>query len=399
MLGLLLASWVRAEEPAPPPKAAAEPEIAGPRELPTTTEAADGLYVEFGKGVPLTTPGSPFSLVLRGRVQMRASARGNDAGLASPPDLAFLVRRARLVLLGDIAEHDLQLYLQLGLAAGDMEADHPIPLRDAVVTWTRWPNASVRFGQMKVPFSRQRLVSSSALQLVDRSDVNAELNLDRDAGLQLYSNDLFGLDRRVHYALGVYGGDGRNRASTGTGLLYVARLQIQPLGGFDDVLTEADLSRARVPRLSFGASAAYNQQTPRGRSTHGALLESRHDLGHLAADGIFKWGGWSLQGEALARLRLEDPLPEDAEAPAAGWGAMAQTGFVFANGVELAGRYTALRGLDPAPSLAERDQVQVAVGRYLVRHDLKIQLDSGVSWGEGLVGMVPDARMQLQVFF
>ncbi len=382
----------------------AEPAMALPgpsvARLPVADEKVDGLYVEFGRGVPLTPADSSFSLVLRGRLQLRAGYAGAE-GPADEPDLNFQVRRARLVLLGDVEDRDLQLYLQLGFAPGDLEPDYEVPLRDAVVSWTRSRDLSVRVGQMKVPFSRQRLVSSSALQFADRAEVNAQLNLDRDVGLQLYSNDLFGWDHRLAYQVGVYGGDGRNRVSTGLGLLYVARVQFQPFGGFDDVFTEADLKRSPRPRLSLGAAGAVNDDTPRSRSTHGTVFEEGHDLAHGAADLLFKWRGWSVQSEALWRGRLQ-ALPAEARpetAPRVGWGWMVQTGYLTAGGTEIAGRFTVLEGADDPVALLSRQQAHAALGRYLLAHDLKVQGDFGLTWQPEAFEPVPEARVQLQLFF
>ena len=152
---------------------------------------ADGLEVDFGRGVRLFSADKSFSLTLRGRVQLLASGSFRDDP-EHPRDLGFAVRRARLLITGDLPQHDLLLYLQLGLGPSDIEGELPVPLRDWVVAWTRLPSLSLRAGQMKVPYSRERIMSSSALEFVDRTIVNAELNLDRDIGLQLYSNDLGG---------------------------------------------------------------------------------------------------------------------------------------------------------------------------------------------------------------
>lgn len=357
---------------------------------------ADGLYVELGRGIPLTDPGDPFELVLRGRLQVRATVAGNaDA----PPDLTAEVRRARLVLLGQAREVPLAVYIQLGVGPSDLEDDLPVPLRDGVLTWNPARDLNVRVGQMKVPFSRQRVVSSSALQFVDRSVVNAELNLDRDMGIQAYANDLFGWDGRLTWQIGAYGGDGRNRPNTGTGLLIVGRLQIQPLGAFDDVNNEADLVRSRRLRVSLGAAAARNQDSFRARSTHGALLDGRFTMHHGAVDLLAKWRGWALQSEAISRVVVDGEPGADDASPTSGWGVMAQLGHVLPSRWELAARYAHLGGLNgQGPALGDREEVQGAVGHYFARHDFKVQGDLGVTWTEAAVP-TPTGRLQVQVFF
>ncbi|TVR04525.1 MAG: hypothetical protein EA398_01870 [Deltaproteobacteria bacterium] len=378
------------------------------RTLPEATIAADGLYVEFGRGVRMVSDDEDFGLTLRGRVQTRATWRDREGEDA---DILFKVRRARMVLLGDLPEQSLSLYIQLGLGSSDIERDNPIPLRDAVVTWTGLRDASVRAGQMKVPFSRERMISSSALQLADRSAVNAELSLDRDVGLQVYSSDLFGLGQRLGYQLGVFGGEGRNRAAAGTGLLYAGRLQVQPLGAFPDAMLEADLSRSPVPRLSLGVAGGYNVETRRARSTHGAFLEDgwAFDTLHAAADLMFKWRGLSVQAETIWRDARNPRRPHDLEEdedepgpplPRTGLGWFVQLGWVGPTGMELSGRVSEVRPLaDDESALVTSREFTLGAGRYMRNHDLKLQADYTLALtGDGDVAG-HEARLQMQFFF
>ncbi|MCB9669123.1 MAG: hypothetical protein H6734_06610 [Alphaproteobacteria bacterium] len=373
--------------------------------LPKVSSDADALDVAFGDGIPLTRPGAPVEVLLRSRVQLRASVR--TPGVDDLADIAFQVRRARLVLRAKVPDDHLDLYLQFGLGPSDVEGDAPFPLRDWVVTWNRASFASVRLGQMKVPFTRERLISSSALQLVDRSAVNAELNLDRDIGAQVYSNDLVG-DGHVTYQLGIYQGEGRNRLNDGTGLLYVGRVQLQPFGGFEGSLTEADLTREDRLRVSFGAAIAHDDRARRTRATHGHLLEGRYDTDHASVDVMLKWRGWSLQAEGASRQVRVDTAPPDGveeDAPTDAVGAMAQLGHVLASGYEVAGRVAMLtgipEGLNPHTTLRTGT---LAFGRYLHAHDLKLQADAtALLPGETLEAALDapgfEGRVQLQVYF
>lgn len=143
----------------------------------------------FGEGLRATFDDGDWSLEVRGRVQLQAALVAPDDGGAA---LDFLARRARLTFRGKLGHEHVEYNVQLGLAPRDMEPELLVPLRDAQVAWTGWRDLSIRAGVQKVPWSRERVMSSGALQLVDRSIVNAELNLDRDNGVQLYSRDLFG---------------------------------------------------------------------------------------------------------------------------------------------------------------------------------------------------------------
>jgi len=383
--------------------------------IPDQTEvidpAAEGLYVEFGRGVRLSGNDDRFALTIRGRVQTRATWRSNprEPGVVEeeqpePRDIFFEVRRARLVLLGDLPDQNLQLYLQLGLSSGDLDNERPVPLRDAVVTWTPLRDLNVRVGQMKVNYSRERVISSSALQFADRTIVNAEFNLDRDIGMQLFSNDLFGLGGRLAWQLGVYNGDGRNRAGTGTGLLYVARLQFNPTGAFPDALVEADLSRSRRARLSLGVTGARHPRAERERTNQGALIETGPTgATHLGADLLLKVAGFSLQSEWLSRTfdtaTVFFDQPDPPAGPRVGMGAFVQAGYVFRRGLEIAARYARIWPGNDNSALVVRDSPAVALGQYFLRHDLKLQADYSLVFSEDRPDPVRELRIQLQFFF
>lgn len=374
--------------------------------LPQVEEAASGLYVEFGRGVQLRDESGDFKLTLRGRLQSQLTLRSAEEEAADPVDVTFQVRRARLVFLGELERHDLELYIQLGVGPNDVERGAEVPLRDGVITWSGARDASLRFGQMKVPFNRERLVSSSALQMVDRSLSNAELNLDRDVGVQVFSQDLAGIQGLLGYQLGVYGGEGRNRVGEGAGLLYVGRLQINPLGPFADTLVEADLKRLPTPRLSLGLAGGYQQDAARERATTGADYpdDVRFNLVHAAADLLFKWSGLSLQVEAITRLspspvrhRLDAAgLPLEVRARA-GAGFMAQAGYLWPSGLEASARWSEVRPLGRSALVTTREG-HLGLGYYFNAHNLKLQSDYGLRL-EDAADPRHEGRVQVQFYF
>lgn len=122
--------------------------------------------VGLGRGVTIRTVDDDASLNIRARIQVRATAIHNPPG-TSDDTSELLIRRARLVFQGNARGPSLTYYLQLSFSNLDNEADLRLPLRDAYMTWSGARDLNVRVGQMKVPFSRQRVVSSSALQMVD----------------------------------------------------------------------------------------------------------------------------------------------------------------------------------------------------------------------------------------
>ncbi|MFN7696913.1 MAG: porin [Deltaproteobacteria bacterium] len=417
-------AWVT-DPPATAPESVAA-ELAAPspgpvQATPAEPEGADAtppVVAAWGRGLTFHADDDRFSLQIRGRIQLQGFVE-SGVSASDPASVDFMIRRARLVFRGHLLSADLEYYVQLGLAPRDMEPDLLVPVRDANIAWTAIRDLNLRVGVMKTPWNRERVISSSALQLVDRSIVNAELSLDRDNGVQIYSNDLFGLGGYLGYQLGVFGGDGRLRVNNDLGLLWVARLQVQPFGRFDDQLSEADLTRQQRARLSIGAGFAYNEDTNRRRRTttdfYRAAL-TRFSYMHAEADLIFKFAGFSLQSEFLWRQvdgpsRTTNPGPDGMEITetagnAMGWFVQAGYLFDFAP-VEIAARVAEIYPVGPADQTANHFAREVTVGFnwYPMGHDLKLQLDGSylvnerVSMGTSRMEERFQARLQAQAYF
>jgi hypothetical protein len=193
--------------------------------------------------------------------------------------------------------------------------------------------------------------------MVDRSIVVGELNLDREAGVQVFSDDFLGLGGKFRYQAGVFGGDGRNRTSSAPGTLWVGRFQYQPFGSFDDS-SETDFERSSQPHLALSGGAAFNQNTNRLLSTFGGTYQfARFNYRHLHGDILFKWTGFSFLAELMSRKATE-PFAEafrpgrlEREWARSAWGYFVQPAYLFRNGVEVAARYGKLRPMgltDPA---------------------------------------------------
>ncbi len=347
-------------------------------------------------GEGFTVDGEDLDLQLRGRAQLQAAGVAPDG--PAPVDPSAQVRRLRVAAWARWPHRELDLYLQLGFAAGDLEPDLPVPLRDAVLTWAPLRDLGVRLGQGKVPYNLERMVSSAALQFVDRSATNAALNLDRDVGLQLFSEDLGGLDGRIAYTVGVFNGDGRNRDLEGTGLLSVARVELRPFGAFDDDRAQVDLlGRQGPPRAALGLAVARNARTLRERSTTGAVMDVPVTFDHAAVDLVVKAGGWSLHGELLGRRAAEGTA---AAADRSGWGYTAMTGLLIGGKIEPALRWAELRPLGPAGP-GPLTEARGALSWYIHGHDLKVQADVGRLRGPALgpAGAATEGRLQAQAFF
>jgi hypothetical protein len=391
-----------AQEPAP--------ETAKPAERPASDIA---VRAEPGKGITFQA-GDRFSLQLRARIQYQVALSSPtdpavEAGASEVLTTESQIRRFRLVLAGHAFKPELRYYIQLGLATRDMESDLLVPLRDAYITWQPHRDLGVRFGQMKVPYGQQRVVSSSALQFVDRSIVTGEFNLDRDVGVYLMSEDFLGLGGRLMYQAGVFGGRGRNRTGGPNAALPVFRVQVNPFGSFDH-LVEADLSRGEQPRLALGLSGAYNLASNRTRSTHGGVYTAGNfSFWHAGADLHFKWRGLSVLSEFFHRQANEAQLTSEptpgrpvTDFSRSGRGYFVQAGYMLPFPLEIAARYGEIR---PSRTNAPEARFQVqrelggAVSYYFAEHALKLQADYFRLFGQEAQAERNQFRLQAQLFY
>lgn len=356
-----------------------------------------------GRGVTVTSADGRFSMNLRGRIQLRHSVF-----VAAPDDedqravtQATQLATTRLWLGGRaLGEHTLY-QLQLAVGPKDYRDGAISPVYDAYLDLTHNPNLSFRVGQYFVPFDRLRTIREFALQLPDRPRVVSELTLDRDLGVMAYSDHLGGESSPVAYRLGVFGGSGIHQLTTKPpGGLVVGRVELRPLGAFDDADSEGDLQRREEAALAFGLGAAYNLGSTRARSTTStAYVGGTADYLHLVVDGVFKARGFALEAEFVTRDATEDRIRsvDDAGAPVveytrSGWGAVAQPSMMLTEHVELAARYgrlAASEGTDPTylDDVALREnEVAGGLNWYLNGHRFKVQTGAGALFGDEAPG-------------
>ena len=358
----------------------------------------------FGEGVGVESTDGSFGMNLKARAQIRSTVVVPDDE-EKDPSADFQIRRMRISIDAHGWDKLVTLRVQLAVATPDLDPVAPSALRDAFVTISPMRDLKFRVGQMKVPYGRQRVVSSGSLQMVDRSVVTSELNLDRDVGFTAFSEDLGGLGGLFGYNVGVFGGDGRNRVSGGYGLLYAGRIAIRPVGGDrGDDLDEVDFTRSK-PRLQFGLSGAFNHQTDRERSTVGAVFATGPwaDYAHAGADTSFKYSGLSMTGEVYLRDGLEDRRSKVVnnasvtDRARSGYGGFFQVGKLFGEHVELSTRAGILQATgDRDSGLKSERELGGAVSYYVQKHALKVQADTFYlweTWGEGRV----QSRLQLQI--
>lgn len=272
----------------------------------------------------------------------------------------FNLRRARLMFLGHLLNPDFKYFIQIGFeTAENAQTPGSANLLDYYFLSTHVPLFNVQVGQYKVFFNRAQINNTASMQFAERAPVQDAFTASglnrRDIGITIMNDDEV---YPVNYYLGVFNGAGPlfNRYGTynseevtvncpggQTGgnpfpspatcptntrnlnanfrneidkLMYAARLQWNIMGrpGYG----EGDLVYSEAPQLAVGGGLAYNPgiNTSSDNAFVGidlANLNFRRQLATFgngrqlgwgvlnyttyAFDGVYKYRGFSLQGE------------------------------------------------------------------------------------------------------
>ncbi|MCH8487657.1 MAG: OprO/OprP family phosphate-selective porin [Candidatus Cyclonatronum sp.] len=346
-------------------------------------------YYSFGRGLGLTTPDSTYQVNIRFRMQNRAtyiSYSHQDSAVEA------MVRRLRLRFDGFVGDPRFLYAIQLSFAPGDVgvleEGENLNVIRDAVFFYRPDRHWSIGFGQTKLPGNRQRVNSSGALQLTDRSINNAAFTIDRDYGLFVNygREDLNRFSYNLRTAVST--GDGRNYTrSPDTDLAYTGRLELMPLGAFRNNGTqfEGDLAREQSPKLLLAGTLHHNVGARRTQGQLGSATFGKRDLTVIHLDAMLKYQGWALMGAWMSR-QTDNPvvlLPEadpGAEQRTAyflkGTGFDVQASYLFPSDFELIGRYSKQTPeREVRRAFRPREQFSGGITRYVWEHALKLQLE------------------------
>lgn len=413
---------VPAPEPVPTTPAAEETAAVEEESEPDGFDLASAAvtpHVAFrpGRGIRIESGDGRFELNIRLRGQtLYTYHQANDE---SDGQHSLELRRARLAFSGHWWGEDNRFKVELAVAPRDEGvADsvlRPAPTTPELLDWymdfTQSRDATVRVGQFKVNFNRERIISSADIPMVDRSIVNGEFNLDRDVGMEVYSRDFLGLDL-FRYTAGIYIGRGRNSVGfrDREGFMALGRVEFLPFGQFED-LEYTDFDRSDEPHMAIGLSGAYVSDAPRSRGILGTVVPDGVELNtkHLAADFLFRMRGLSLESEFLMRDGNQNGTPTDPAVTwgpvARGWGSYGEIGYLMPTvDLSINARYSAIRPFghvrDAAvtTSLGATNELGTGLTYFFAKHFFEVQLDYFYLWTSG----AEDAgnhriRLQLQI--
>ncbi len=365
-------------------------------------ELSNAPYYNYGKGFGITTPDSLFQLNIRFRMQSRISYYRSD----NENIFDGQVRRLRLRLEGFVQSPKLQYLVQLSFAPGDVGSiqtgENINIIRDAVLFYSPNKYYSFGFGQTKLPGNRQRVNSSGALQLTDRSINNASFNIDRDFGLFFnFTNDK---SNAFSYRLKttISTGDGRNYTKNpNSGLAYTAKLELLPFGKFTNGgdYFEGDLAREQHPKLSLSGVYHFNNRAKRTEGETGNALTDPKDLQSYFADAIFKYQGFAAMFSYMQRS-TDNPLDASSRVVFTGHGFDIQSSFLNKKDYEIIGRYSYQKPQEILNTFDNREQFILGLTKYVREHIFKIQFEAGYDITHidvSTTDKTPYARFQIEM--
>ncbi len=361
------------------------------------TFAQDTTNNKFGKGL-YNVVAKDNSYSMKFAVRMQSLYIGewdvNDSTGVGAGRSQFLIRRARLKFGGHAFSPRLKYKMELGLTNRDISgaSSHtkgaPRVILDAVIKWNFYENFTLWAGQTKLPGNRERVVSSANLQLVDRSKLNSNFNIDRDMGAQLRHHFTLGEKFTVREIVSVSQGEGRNVTDANLGgYQYTGRIEVLPFGKFASKgdYVGSSVKREEKPKLALGGTYDMHDRAVKTKSNQGSYMENDEgyfetDVVTVFGDMMFKYGGLSIMGEYAIRTAEQDSAmnsdgTKTGDVVAVGTGMNLQMGYMFKNNWEVAGRYTLTDWDTDVTGKEAQTQYTFGISKFFAGHKLKVQSD------------------------
>lgn len=379
---------------------ATKPALA-PDDAHAAAPAPTQLTVGFDRGFFIRSADAREELKVKARLQLRFTWLDASTPSGRVQERAFAVQRGRLQFVGYLLADRLRYLLHIGFDRGD------VALRDLYVDGVaerRWLH--VRAGQMKLPWSRQRLASSAAQQFADRAITDGAFGAGRDVGLLLHN----GLTPAVplEWALGIFNGTGDTSELSGT-------VTVDPAtgegaisgGGFSNVPKRMKpLIAARLGYNRAGADAYTEPDLTGGPIRSAAAVSAILEPAAAGApprvraevDAIVKWQHLSVSAAAYLRAEGDGDALASVEAKQLGFHAQAGQVLGRRKRGELATRYARVNVLEGG----WQDESSLAGTLFISGHTLQCTADLSLLRRRSATGdqtQAPRVRVQLQMDF
>lgn len=340
-------------------------------------------YYSFGKGLGITSPDSLFQLNIRFRMQNRVTFIQDEDSI---PAYSGEIRRLRLRFDGYVGNPKFLYVIQLSFAPGDVgeaqDGENINIIRDAAVFYRPNKHWTFLFGQTKLPGNRQRVNSSGALQLTDRSINNARFTIDRDFGFQAYYLNEIKDKFSYNIKTAVTTGEGRNwTKSADNGVAFTGKIELMPFGSFkkDGTNFEGDIAREEKPKLLVSGAFHQNNLARRTQGQLGEDLFEQKTMKSVLFDAMLKYNGWSLMSSYMSRT-ANDPVAFNPQNNTqfnyvpVGSGMDYQLSYVFPTNYEIIGRFSTQNMHNNIKAfIPDSKQFTLGVTKYLWEHAFKLQ--------------------------
>lgn len=356
----------------------------------------DGLMAGWSEHFFLADPSGRFKLEIDGAMQIRWIYNYLERVPFSGVDQhrqGFENTRTRLTFRGHVFSPDIQYLIRSDFSRTGQNGNNQ--LLDAWVRYSFSDEWSFRFGQFKLPFNREELVSPFEQLAVERSLVNETLNIGRSQGIELtYHDDVNrlaiatsdGASANPNLLGFLLGSQGTNTSAIASDIEYDVTARYENLlsgtwAQFDD-FTSPQTDQSGV---MWGIAIHAQESESDGV---GFTQESRRDLG-AAADISFEWGGANAFLGATYHY-VDVPAQFQANGIWQFIGLVAQFGVYVTPKWELfvRGEYMQAEnysvdagffGLTTAIQIPDLNLVTVGANYYLEGHDLKWTTDLGIA--------------------
>jgi hypothetical protein len=258
----------------------------------------------------------------------------------------------------------------------------------------------LQMGQFKVPFGRQELTTSFALQFVDRSIVAGEYERGRDQGIQI---DGATSGSKFTYALGLFNGQGRSfTLNDNNKFQFDARIQFQPFG--DVRYSEADFESKDKPLIAFAAQYDQNDFANTVAAPIPPVTSCPCGIGAFkrqiyGGDFVFKYKGVFVMAEYFHR-KIDPALAGAPNFDSNGYNL--EAGYLIGGPDkgkwEVVARYASL---DPTNAAGGNDRTETGFGLnwFYNKHFAKIQSDYRLLKNKANDQTNKEFRIQTQLYF
>ena len=336
---------------------------------------------------------------LRWRAQMRytnpyrSDPRQYD-DFTNADQSTFELRRVRMKIGGHGYQPWLKYYFEVDLQptrdSEDSSTNASTRLIDWRLTMDKYKWFSVRAGQWKINYNRERVDSSGRQTFVERSIVNRAFTVDRQMGVMAFGRLFPGTLADMNYYAGVFNGEGRGVKNDDSDMMYMGRLQWNFLGR-ELKWRQSDVGFSEKPagNIAFAAATTTGKCTRWSSSGCGnldgfskvsAATAGQYKIDQMMEETAFKWRGFAWQQE-LHWKRISDRVNDTESQMVGGY---AQAGYFFHDlipvvpkNMEVAFRYAFVDEANEQDiSLSNtRQEFTGAINYFISGHNNKLTLD------------------------